>query len=194
MSEQMVKRLAMMSRADREGQKKRLLKLYDDANKISPADAKAELKRIAEKERWERAREGWNISRRELRQRVRSLRDELESYHAQIQAVPFDIPTGDFNIPDCLDGEKRKYHVELIEDFNPFIKGIFEMIDTVAKEHGCNEAIDFNAKLFSLKSECARTGFQIGVLAGVIFAAGSKDQVDKFERGLTFALSSLVKE
>ena len=62
-------------------------------------------------------------------------------------------------------------------------KAMFEMIDSYAKEHGCHENLDFNAKLFELKMDAAETAFKIGVLAGVIFAGCSKEQVDRFERG-----------
>ena len=49
--------------------------------------------------------------------------------------------------------------------------------------------LDFQSHLFDMKSQAAEIGFRIGVLAGVIFAGCSKDQVDRFERGLAFELS-----
>lgn len=142
------------------------------------------------REEWENAEKKWRITPREARQRVRGLRDELESYRDQIEGIPFDIPTGDYETLLCLDSEKRKYHIELVEDFNPLINGVFEMIDSYARQHGCHDFLDFQSKLYSLKSQCAQTGFQIGVLAGAIFAGCPKENIDRFERGLTFAMQS----
>ena len=93
------------------------------------------------------------------------MRGELESYQRQIEAIPFDIPSDD--TPYCLDWNKREYHVNLIEMLNPTLDSLFDMIDNYAKDHGCHEFLDFNSKLFQLKSEYAATGFRIGVLAGV---------------------------
>ena len=69
-------------------------------------------------------------------------------------------------------------------------KGLFDMIDDYAREHGCHENLDFNAKLFELKMGYAETGFKIGVLAGVIFAGCPTEEVDRFERGLQVSLAS----
>ena len=115
---------------------------------------------------------------------------ELDSYREQLEAVPFDIPSGDACIPTCLDGASRKYIVELVEDLNPLIENIFESCDTVAKNHGAHEDMDYNAQLFDLKMHTAETGFYIGVLAGAMFSGASKETVDRFERGLLYALRS----
>ena len=146
-------------------------------------------RRAQEYDRWENARKRWMLSPLEITKRVRALRAELEFYREQIEGVPFDIACGDFCSPTSLEYE-RQYTVALVEDFNPLVKGYFEMIDNFAKDHGCHELLDFNSKLFSLKLHSAETGFQIGLLAGVIFAGCSKEQVDKFERGLAFSLKS----
>src|SRR5205823_3453572 len=124
----------------------------------------------------------WLITPEEIADRVRNLRAELESFRNQIEAVPFDIPSGEACEPSCLDGFHRKWTHQLVEDLNPSVMGMFEMIDEYARKHGCAEVIDFNAKLWSLKDYVAETGFRIGVLAGVMFAGSSKDQVDRFER------------
>ena len=73
---------------------------------------------------------------------------------------------------------------------NPAIDGAFKMLDEFAEQHGCADTLDYNSKLFQLKWATAKTGFKIGVLAGVIFAGCSKEKIDRFERGLTFALRS----
>ena len=63
-------------------------------------------------------------------------------------------------------------------------------MNNYAKEHGCHEHLDFQAKLFELKMGTAETAFKIGVLAGAIFAGCSKEEVDRFKRGLAVSLSA----
>jgi hypothetical protein len=82
---------------------------------------------------------------------------------------------------------KPKHTVDLVKDLDTRLKGLFEMIDNYAKEHGCHEDLDFQAKLFELKMGTAETAFKVGVLAGVIFAGCSKEQVDRFERGMVLS-------
>lgn len=142
-----------------------------------------------EHDRWQQAEESWKITRREMCQRVRVLRDELEAYGEQLEGVPFDIASGDMCTPNSLDSSSRKYLIELVEELDPRVNGAFEMIDDLAKKHGLHELLDFNAKLFGLKTSAAHTGFNIGVLAGVILAGCPKEQVDRFERGLSFDLT-----
>ena len=144
-------------------------------------------KYAAERDRWDKAYEGWKITPQEAANRVRSLRAELEYHCSQVEAMNFGITCDD--MPYCLDWTKRKYTYQLVDALNPFVDGILEMIDEYAKQHGCHEYLDFQSHLFDMKSQAAEIGFRIGVLAGVIFAGCSKDQVDRFERGLAFELS-----
>jgi hypothetical protein len=130
------------------------------------------------------------ISGREARQRVRVLRDQLESYRDQLEAVPFDIPCGDMSTPKCLDSNYQRHTLDLVDDLDTRVKAMFEMIDSFAKEHGCHENLDFQTKLFELEMDTAETAFKIGMLAGAIFAGCSKEQVDRFERGMVFSLMS----
>ncbi len=168
-------------------------------HKMSPVErveAERQSKYSEQYDRWKKAEEKWRITPREICQRVRVLRDELESYRAQLEGAPFDIPCGDYETPRSLEHE-RKYTVTLVEEFNPIVGKLLEMIDSYAKEHGTHEFLDFQSKLFTLKSQSAETGFQIGVLAGVIFAGCPKEVVDRFERGLMFSVESnawLVKD
>jgi len=160
---------------------------------VVPQPSANELdKRIAKREEeekpWKEMAKKARITPIELRQRVSALRDELEDYQRQLEALPFDIPHNDTPYP--LDFQERKYHVELIETFNPTLCSLFDMIDEYAEQHGCHELLDFNSKLFELKAEYAATGFRIGVLAGAIFAGCPKDIVDRFTRGLEFAGST----
>lgn len=130
----------------------------------------------------------WRITREEAARRVAALRTELESYRAQIEALPFDIPVDD--MPDCLDETPRKWLVDLVEDLAPVVEGLFKRCDTVAEQCGAYEVIDYNAELFSLKMRTAETGYCVGVLAGVMFSGASKETIDRFERGLLFAICS----
>jgi hypothetical protein len=142
-------------------------------------------------------RKEWRITRPEARARVHALRIELEYYREQLEAVPFDIPSGDMCPPNCLDNGERQYATNLVENLNPIIEGLFKRCDEVAEKHGCHEEMDYNAQLYEMKMHTAETGFYIGVLAGAIFAGCPKEQVDRFERGLLFALTAnnqIVKE
>jgi len=172
---------------DREDHKKTMLKLYTAAKKLTPAQAQAKLKWDEEYKRWEEAENSWEITRDEARHRARNVREILEDFRNQLEGAFFDVPCGD--VPRSLDRERQDV-VQLVENLNPLVNGFFKMIDDLANQHGCDEFIDFNAKLFLLKMEAAETGFQIGVLAGAIFAGCSQEQIDKFERGLTFAMAS----
>jgi len=151
-----------------------------------PIEEERDTKSKEESRRWEEAEKRWRITPHEAGQRIRVLRRELESYQAQIEGVPFGIASGSMFTPLSLDGADRKYTLELVEDFNPLVNGFMEMIDAYAKEHGTHEGFDFQSKLFDLKMQAAETGFEIGVLAGVIFSGASKETVDRFERGMIF--------
>ncbi len=82
-----------------------------------------------------------------------------------------------------------KVYCYLVQELDTRVKGLFGM-NNYAKEHGCHEYLDFQAKLFELKMETAETAFKIGVLAGAIFAGCSKEEVDRFKRGLAVSLSA----
>ena len=150
-------------------------------------------KRRANDECWEKAEDKLRITIHSARQRAKAIRAELELYREQVEAIPFDIASGDLGPPYCLDTNiRRRYVLELVEDLNPFVAGFFQLIDDFAEKHGTHEYLDFNSKLHALKHEAATTGFQIGVLAGVMFSGRPKETVDTFERGLAFAMSSRV--
>lgn len=156
---------------------------------INQRSAEDHKKYSEEYNRWEKAEKEWRLSAHQMCQRVLALRHELESYGAQLEGAPFDIPCGDYETPMSLDRE-RKYIVNLVEQFNPIVENILDMIDSYAEKHGTHEHLDFQSKLFMLKSQSAQSGFQIGVLAGVIFSGAPKEVVDRFERGLMFAVES----
>jgi hypothetical protein len=151
-------------------------------------EAERKQKRSEEEARWDKAEDAMRITREEARRRVRDLREELEGYRDQLEAVVFDIPNADG--PMCLDPYDRKYTVNLVEDFDPRVKGLFDMIDEYARQHGCAEALDFNNKLLLLTMYTAESAFKIGVFARAIFVADSDREIDRLERGLVFSLAS----
>ena len=141
-------------------------------------------------DKWQKVFESWCLHSGEVRGKVAALRTELESYREQLEAVPFDIPSGEVGVPHSLDRTARKYILELLDDFNPLPEKFMNAIDEYAEENGCHQHLDFQSKLFEMRMYTAETGFQMGILAGVIFAGCSKDTVDKFTRGLELAFKS----
>src|SRR5438093_10909233 len=107
-----------------------------EAEKQAQAHIRRRQEEAAPREKAERE---WRITPREITDRVRHLRAELESYREQMEGVPFDIPSGDCDTPKCLDFGDRKHTLQLVEELNPFVSGMFEMIDKYAEEHGCHE-------------------------------------------------------
>jgi len=136
----------------------------------------------------EKEAEAWRITRQEVRARVHALRTELEEYKSQIEGVPFDILAD--AIPRCLDNTRREDLNDLVTGLNPLIGGLFKRCDDVARRHGVDAEMDYNAQLFELEMQLSDTGYYIGILAGVIFAGCSKETIDRFEHGLGFALES----
>jgi hypothetical protein len=147
--------------------------------KIVEPETRAPVRHIRDLEKEERA---WRISHDEAARRVHNLRVELEDYRDQLDAAQFDILTDD--MPRSMDYSARRWAVNVMEAFNPRIKGLFERCDAEAKRAGADQHIDFNAQLFSLKLELAETGFAIGLLAGALFAGARPETIDRFERGL----------
>lgn len=165
------------------------------AKKQTPAEAQAQLKRRQEYERWEKAESSWMIHRDDVRHRVRDLRECFDEFNNQLEGAVFDVGLSD--VSRSLSRWSRGEIVEMVGTLNPLINGYFTMIDELASQQGCDDIVDFNSKLFLLKMEAVETGFQLGTLYGAIAAGCPKEQIDKFERGLTFALAShprLVKD
>ena len=157
---------------------------------VAPQPSASELaKRQLESNRWNEAEERLKITRQEAGRRVSALRKELESYQAQIESLPFCIASGNMGPPLALDCTDRKYTLQLVEELNPLVNGYVDMIDTYNQEHGTDDGFDFQSKLLALETHAAETGFEIGVLAGVIFSGASKHTIDRFERGLAFVLA-----
>ena len=156
---------------------KKTAKLTVVKNEQPPRRTSEDLKKEAK---------GWRITREEARARVHNLRMELENYRDQIDAVPFDILAD--SIPQSLDYSERRWAVDVMENFNPLIKGLFNRCDQEAKRYGADREIDFNGELFDLKLQLSETAFGVGILAGALFSGASPEAVERFERGLLYSV------
>ena len=72
--------------------------------------------------------------------------------------------------------------IDLADAFDPCIKGRFEWI--------AESIPDWQDEIVNLKMETAETAFQIGVMAGAMFAGCSEREIDRLERGLIHAIVS----
>jgi hypothetical protein len=175
--------------------RRRKITMAKKATKLSivkPTEEELERAHNQESDGWTALEKSWRITEFEARQRVLALRDELERYREQLDAAPFDIACGDSTAPASLGVGERKYTVYLAMDLNPIVDALFEEIDSFARKHGPGiyRAVDFNSKLFDLRDHSVETGFKVGVLAGVIFSGAPKEVIDRFERGLAYAMKS----
>jgi hypothetical protein len=150
--------------------------------KIVQQQTAGEIESRAEREREKDQRENsWKLARQEIGNRVRKLRLELETYRSRLEGMTFDVVTGD--TPWSVDSVNSPYPLDLAEMFNPCIPGRYDpMYESISHE--------WKDELFNLKSETADTAFQIGVLAGAIFAGCSDREIDRLERGLIHATMS----
>lgn len=161
----------------------------------TPTKSQEELEQARwhhDSDRWKELENQWRITPAEVRQRVLALRDELERYRLQLEGAAFGIASGDGCEPPSLDGGDRKFTLYLATDVNPIVAKLFEEIDRFAQQYGpaIYRAVDFNSKLFDLRDHSIETGFKIGLLAGVILSGAPKEVVDRYERGLAFAMQS----
>jgi hypothetical protein len=123
--------------------------------------------------------ESWKLTRIEVASRVRNVRLELETFRTRLEGMPFDVVTDD--TPRSVDYVNGSWPIDLAETLSPCVKGRFDWI---------YERISEKDELFNLKSETAETAFQVGVLAGAIFAGCSDREIDRLERGLIHATVS----
>ena len=123
----------------------------------------------------------WKLTRKEIAERARTLRLELETYRERLEGMPFDVVTDD--CPHSVDYVDGSYPINLAEAFNPHIAGHYDWLEkALVGNH--------DVRLCRLKIETADTAFQIGVLAGAIFAGCSDREIDRLERGLVHATVS----
>ena len=155
--------------------------------KIVEQQTEAELQAKYEREKASKQRdeeeESWRLTRAEITARVRAIRAQLEAFRAQLEGVPFDVVTND--MPVSLDYGNRPCPSELTEALDPAIKGHYDRLHK-ATAHD----LELQDDLAALKWKTAETSFQIGVLAGPMFADASDRKIDRLERGLIHATAS----
>jgi hypothetical protein len=125
--------------------------------------------------------ESWKLTRKELARRVHQLRGELEAAKERYDGALFDNFTD--GIPRTLDADERNREpYGAVEFLSPGLKGRTERLQ---KENPLSCISDDASELFFFSTEVA---YQIGMLAGAIYADCSKATVDRFERGLVVSL------
>jgi hypothetical protein len=152
--------------------KKKTAKLTVVENQQSAADVKEEKTKEEDE-----ADELSKLSRAEIRSRVHSIRQELEYMQAHFDGAIFDAMTND-GPPHSLYTDKAiREHYQLTDYLNPMLRAQY---DRVMDRVGENP-------LLTLHSDIIQTAYQIGMLAGAIFADCPAAIIDRFERGLAFA-------
>src|SRR5687767_868080 len=96
-----------------------------------PTPTEAELQAKYEREKLHEEREqeenSWRLTRPEIAVRARAVRAELEAVRARLEALTFDAETND--IPHSLDNSSRRFVIEIVEDFDPFISGHYRRVE-----------------------------------------------------------------
>ena len=100
--------------------------------------------------------------------------------------MPFDVVTADtphsVAIPNALEPRDDASPLDLAESFNPCLAGQHDRIGELVPDPG-----ELDTLICTMKIETADTAFQIGILAGAIFAGCSDREIDRLERGLVHA-------
>jgi hypothetical protein len=114
--------------------------------------------------------ENHKITRDEIALRVRSIRQELEKVKAEFEGGIFDaMTTGE--PPRSLSCWEIREPDQLANYLNPVLKA----------QHDRGVDVHYEAII---------AGYQIGMLAGVIFGDCPASTIDRFERGLVFATAA----
>ena len=127
--------------------------------------------------------ESWKLSRDEIASRVRQLRRELEAAKERYDGALLDNFTD--GIPRSLD------HVNVNREpfgtvylFSPKLEA---MVDRLQKNEPISCLSDDVFELFFWGTD---TAYQIGMLAGAIYADCPAATIDRFERGLVVSLAA----
>ena len=134
--------------------------------------------------------EQWKLTKAEIAKRVKDIRRELEAAKARYEGALLDNYTD--GIPrslDIVDVNKEPYGA--VDYLCPSLKGRLDRLQNETYEACLSDDV---GELYFWSTEIA---FQIGMLAGAIYADCPKETVDRFERGLAFALAArhwMVKE
>ena len=138
---------------------------------------------------WNQMEETSKMTSDEARNKVALIREHLEAYKIAFEGMPFNLGGID-NLPCSMNVVPNLLEIDLVEILSPRVRNYFKMIDKFCEDHGTHRHIDFQSKLFDFKMAATQTGFEIGVLAGVIFADCSEKIVDRFERGLVINMQT----
>jgi hypothetical protein len=115
----------------------------------------------------------------------------------RLQRLPLQILVNDaVALAWSLDQGRRQYMTKLVDNFNQAVKGNFDMIDKFTEEDGCNDFLT-SAQNCSAKKWRRLRRVPNRSACRHHFRRMSQEQVDRFERGLAFALKSnpfVVKE
>jgi hypothetical protein len=144
---------------------------------------------VTEEERRKRKRkkeeESWKLTRSELTNRVRQIRRELEAAKERYDGALLDNFTD--GIPRSLDiGVNREPHAA-VAYLCPSIEGRFDRLHRLQHNAIVQKLSDDVGDLHYWSTEVA---FQIGMLAGVIYADCPAATIDRFERGLVVAIAA----
>ena len=135
--------------------------------------------------------ESRKLTRDEIAKRVREIRKELEAAKERYEGALFDNYTG--GIPrslDVVDVNREPYGA--VQYISPWTEGCLERLQNgIVNDNDPDDVFEF----FFFRTE---TAFQLGMLAGAIYADCPTTTIDRFERGLVTALSAchwiIVKE
>src|SRR5438034_7148212 len=150
---------------------------------------KTNLKVVEEetqKEKEKRARveeeESWRLSREEIAYRVGEIRRVLEEDSKRYNGALFDVVTD--SLPRSLDGRSdNREPYDLANYINPSLRGHYNRCSNVTVG-------PLEDDLCTLQWEGMETAFQIGILAGFIFAGCSEGTIDRVEQGLISATTA----
>jgi hypothetical protein len=146
-------------------------------------EAKKESDKAAEKEeRWAEEQK-WKLSAEEITKRVRVIRRELEAARARYEGTMFDILTEGSEPRSMSTDEGIREPYELANFLRPALEGYYERSRGPVSDE---DSVAF------LQYEGIEAGFQIGILAGFIFAGADVREIDRAERGLIHA--SMARE
>ena len=130
--------------------------------------------------------ESWKLTRTEIAERVHVIRCELEAAKIRYDGALFDNYTDGIPLSlDIVGVNKEPYGA--VSYVAPSIKGRFDRL----QDAGTKNVSDDVGELYFWGTEVA---FSIGMLAGAIYADCPTATIDRFERGLAFAIAARTWE
>lgn len=131
--------------------------------------------------------EGWKLTPGEVAGRVREIRKYLEEWTDRLAGLQFDVLNRD--CPQSIDYVDVARPYELAQRLCPSIASRFDRVYERLPDEACRD------DLSEIKEALAEVAFAIGVLAGSVFpGTASKQEIDRLERGLVWAVTSRRSE